>query len=273
MDITFVKAPLVELIAELRWIPRGSTSVQPSEQQPLLPTIFLGGNKQEEFYARAGTALHKRGFDRSERLIPLGTPFVLHQPVYRLRSERDENRSVIYQIGYGVFSVHGVPPYHSWAKFLPFVKAGLQVLIESRPEEDVKHPFSQITLRYIDFFGQELMRGRDIPAFLSQVFGFSASLPTALANVATAPEVKSLFTKIVVPIKIGDLTVSFGDGQFNNQPGILLDTTATSSAETAPEVDAILTVFDSAHAVTHHMFLEMTKPIHEMMQLQGANGK
>src|SRR6267378_5534158 len=127
MAITFAKAPLVELITELRWIPQGSTALEPVPMQATLPTIFFGGTKQEEFYMRAGGALHKHGFNRSERLTPAGMPFVLHQPVYRFRSETEDRASVIYQVGYGIFSVHGVPPYHSWAKFSPFVKTGIEV--------------------------------------------------------------------------------------------------------------------------------------------------
>jgi uncharacterized protein (TIGR04255 family) len=275
MSITFAKAPLVELIAELRWIPQGSTALEPTvpPQQTMMPTIFFGGTKQEEFYMRVGGVLHKHGFNRSERLMPAGLPFVLHQPVYRFRSETEDRASVVYQVGYGIFSVHGVPPYHSWAKFLPFVKTGIEVLLESRADADAKQPFAQGTLRYIDFFGEEMMKGRDIPSFMSQVFGFSTTLPAALAKVASSKEVKSLYTKVVLPIKVGDLSVSVGDGKFNNQAGILLDTTASSSAEIAPELGAIMTMFDSAHDVTHNMFLELTKPLHELMQPQGANDK
>lgn len=273
MGITFAKAPLVELITELRWIPQGSTAFEPTvPQQTVLPTIFFGGTKQEEFYMRAGGALHKHGFNRSERLMPAGMPFVLHQPVYRFRSETEDRTSVLYQVGYGIFSVNGLPPYHSWARFLPFVKTGIEVLLESRADADAKQPFTQVTLRYIDFFGEEMTRGRDIPSFMSEVFGISTTLPAALTKAATSKEVKSLFTKVVLPIEIGDLTVSAGDGKFNNQAGILLDTTASSSAETAPNLDAIMKVFDSAYAVTHNMFLELTRPIHELMQPQGANG-
>src|SRR5580700_10734940 len=68
MALTFAKAPLIELIAELRWIPQGSTTVEPPQQQPTFPTVFIGGVKQEEFYTRVSGALSKSGFNRSERL-------------------------------------------------------------------------------------------------------------------------------------------------------------------------------------------------------------
>jgi uncharacterized protein (TIGR04255 family) len=271
MDITFAKAPLVELIAELRWIPEGSTPVAPSApQQPqiVIPTVFFGGTKHEEFYMRVGGLLHKNGFSRSERLIPAGVPFILHQPVYRFRNEEADRASVLYQVGYGIFSVHAIPPYHSWAKFSPFVARGIEMLLASRVDDDAKRSLSQATLRYIDFFGSDLMRGMDIATFLAKVFGIATTLPPALMEVATAKQVKSLYSRVVLPIQIGELTIGVGDGQFNNQFGIVLDTTAASTEGIAPEVGAIMKVFDSAHGVAHSTFFEMTRPLHEQMQPQ-----
>jgi uncharacterized protein (TIGR04255 family) len=273
MAVTFSKAPLIELIAELRWIPTGSSMVEPAiPQQSNLPAVFFGGNKQEEFYMRVGGALFKSGFNRSERLAPVGIPFTLHQPLYRFRSEMEDRRSVLYQVGYGIFSVHALPPYHSWDRFWPFVKNAIDVLFESRPEADSGKPFTQLTLRYIDFFSEEIMEGRDFRSFMSQVLGISTTLPAALVRIATSNEVRSLFTKVVLPIEIGDLTVSVGDGKFNNQSGILLDT-AASATETSPDSAAIIKMFDSAYHVIHNLFFEITKPIHRLMQPTGVNDK
>jgi uncharacterized protein (TIGR04255 family) len=273
-QITFAKPPLVEIIAELRWIPQGSTVLEPPvPQQPALPPLFFGGTKQEEFYMRVGGELYKSNFNRSERLIPAGIPFVLHQPVYRFRSEVKDKVSVLYQVGYGVFSVHGIPPYHSWSTFLAFVRDGIQVLLESRPEADSRQPFSQLILRYIDFFGEEMRQGRDISRFMSEVFGISTQLPAALTKPATSKEPKSLLTRVVLPIEIGELTVSVADGKFNNQDGILLDSTASCAAETAAELDTVMNVFGAAYELIHNMFLELTEPIHELMQPQREKSK
>jgi hypothetical protein len=116
------------------------------------------------------------------------------------------------------------------------------------------------------------MQGRDIPAFMSQVLGISTTLPKALTQAASSDEVRSLFTKVVLPVGIGDLTVGVGDGKFNNQSGILLDT-AVSATETVPDRDAIIKMFDSAYRVVHSVFLELTKPIHELMQPTGVDDK
>lgn len=272
MNITFAKAPLVELIVELRWIPQGISPPDPKELQLGAATFPFGGGKQEEFYGRFGSAIYKHGFDRSERLLPPGLA-LLHQPVFRFRTEKDEGKSVLYQTGFGVCSIHAVPPYHSWSKFLPFVQIGVETLFASRMEAESKAPLTQVALRYIDFFGEELTQGRGAPSFLNEVFGISCTIPKSLSDVSLSKEPKNLSTKIVMQIEAGELSLSVGDGKFNNQSGILLDTQASSLSETPATLDAIMKVLSDEYGVIHKMFLELTKPIHELMQPQGATTK
>ena len=275
MPIAFAKAPLIELVAELRWIPQGSAVLQPGAgvQQGATPSIFIGGTKQEEFYMQLGVELYKLGFDRSERLLPPGVPFNLHQAVYRFRSEQEGITSVLYQVGYGIFSAHAVPPYHSWAEFLPHVVKGIHALLETRPESDKSQPFSQLSLRYIDFFGEKLTANRNTSSFFTEVLGISVKFPVAVSKVAASNDLRSLYTRAVLPLGFGDLTLIVGDGQFNNQPGILLDNTVSSIAETTPTQDAIMKLFESAHSVLHNIFLELTRPIHDLMEPQGEHAK
>lgn len=270
MATTYAKAPLIELIAEVRWTPQGSTIVGPTTpQQARLPALFLGGTKQEEFYMHLGGVLLKYGFNRSERLSPPGMPFTLHQPVYRFKSEENDKGSAIYQVGYGMFSVHAVPPYHSWSKFLPFVKDGFEMLLHSRPEADLGQPFGQAILRYIDFFGEQLTQGLDVQSFLSRVFGISINFPEEITRSATSKDAKSLFTKVVFPVKIGDLTLSVGDGQFNNRPGVVLDWTVSSYAVPS-NLEAMMRVFDSAYGLIHDLFIGLTRPLHDLMEPHGT---
>lgn len=269
MSITFAKAPLIELVMELRWIPKGSTPLEPAPiqlQGQQGPSVFLGGTKQEEFYMRAGGELYRTGFDRSERLLPAGAPFALYQPVFRFRSESQGRRSILYQVGYGMFSVNALPPYDSWDKFLPFVSEGVQVLLGSRAEADQGQAFSQVTLRYINFFGEDLTRGLSASAFASEILGISTSLPPAFDPIATG-QVKNFVTKFDLPIETGSLTVSVGDGDFRNRHGILLDT-SVSAVGIDPGQDEIMRFLHSAHAVIHRLFVKLTEPIHVLMQPQ-----
>jgi len=270
MPITFAKAPLIELIAELRWIPQGSTPLgSGAPNQAAVTGIFLGGAKQEEFYNQMGRELFHLGFERSQRLVPMNMPFSLHQAVYRFQSEGEGQPPVLYQVGYGLFSVHALPPYHSWAQFLPFVNRGIEILLKNRLEDDRSRPFSQTSLRYINFFNKDLVRDRTTASFVADVLKIPTKLPLPILKIAASNEPKSLFTKVVVPVGIGDLELNVGDGQFNSQPGILLDTMISTTNETAAESSAIMRLYNSAYSIVHSLFFEMTRPIHDLMEPHG----
>lgn len=268
MVTTFAKAPLIELIAELRWVPQGSSilSADVPGQEATRPGIFIGGAKQEDFYSQIGRELYHLGFDRSQRLLPMDVPFSLHQAVYRYQSEREGQSSVLYQVGYGIFSIHAIPPYHSWEQFLPFVRTGVEILLKTRPEDDRPRPFSQSSLRYIDFFNRDLIGEHSIASFVTDVLKIPLKLPVPVLKVAASNELRSFFTKIVVPVGIGDLTLNVGDGQFNNQPGILLDTMISATTETASDFMPIMNMYNSAYSIIHNVFFEMTRPIHDLME-------
>src|SRR5258708_31073490 len=178
MSITFARAPLVEIIAELRWVPPQTTI--PSQQQPLAFQIpFLGGTKQDEFFMRLGAELHQYEFQVVERLVPPGFLTLLYQPIYRYKKATEES-SVLYQAGAGLFSAHGVPPYRSWDKFVPFVERGIGAMIATRDSAEKDVHFASVSLRYIDAFTKELTQGRKGAAFMAEVLGLSISLPIAL---------------------------------------------------------------------------------------------
>jgi uncharacterized protein (TIGR04255 family) len=272
MNIYFVKAPLVELIAELRWVSAPTLVQQSVEQQPAaMPVLFFGDTKIEEFFMRLGGELYQSGFRLSERLVPAGFPTNLHQPVFRYKSDTSPQKSVLYQVGAGVFSVHGIPPYRSWDTFSPSVKKGIEALLKSRGAAEEKEPFTQVSLRYVDFFGEDLIQGRSIVSFVSDVLGISTKLPVALTEVATPSEVRSLYLKFALPLAIGTLNIGVGDGRVNNQPGIVLDTILASTAAVAPKIDAIMNTFNAGHKIIHKMFFDLTRPIHKLMEPQGQD--
>src|SRR5712692_4130655 len=142
MSLTFAKAPLLEIVVELRWVPPQIT-LQVQQQQGVVPLVIptLGSSKLDEFFMRLGGRLHQQGFLAVERLLPPGFS-MLHQPVYRYRKAADPSPSpVLCQAGDGLFSVHGVPPYHSWEKFYAVVENGIRALLDARDSAQKDLPF------------------------------------------------------------------------------------------------------------------------------------
>ncbi|MGH8111044.1 MAG: TIGR04255 family protein, partial [Rhodanobacteraceae bacterium] len=163
MSRTFQNAPLVEIVAELRWAAPGLSAKDKAGHAVIAPLTLTSAI--EPFFVRISGAVAKRGFDRSESIVPAG-PVLPHQMIYRYR--RSDERPVLAQVGPGRFSVNALPPYKTWAEFRPWLEYGVQALLESL--EGV--PPLRASLRYIDAFGPNLTDGRTAGAFLTDVLGY-----------------------------------------------------------------------------------------------------
>jgi uncharacterized protein (TIGR04255 family) len=110
------------------------------------------------------------------------------------------------------------------------------------------------------------MGGRNFASFISDVLGIAMRLPDVITELAKPRELRSSLLRIVLPLDIGTLTLSVGDGQTNNQSGTVLDITVASTSEVPPNVAAMMKLLDAAHGVISKIFLELTRPIHKLME-------
>lgn len=265
MSKTVAHAPLVELIAELRWQPHiddGNSSTLPVHggAVTMMPT---GSTKLEEFLMRFGAKASQEGFSRTERLQPPGLPCILHLPIYRFKTP-DES-PVVYQIGGGVFTTNGVPPYVSWEKFCPLVEKGVEALLLSR-EDDKSENFFSVSVRYIDAFGPELTRDLNPATFIQEMLGFQITLPPGISNYLAEGETFKPALRFQIPMAGSMLmTVSVGEGQANGQGAIILDTTVTTTTDTLGTKDAVMESLNAAQNALHDMFFEITKPLKSQM--------
>src|SRR5437879_9304575 len=225
MSLTFAKAPLVEIVVELRWIPPQTQigGAQSPSPQISVAVPFFSSSKLDEFFMRVGIQLHQHGFTVVERLMPPGFS-VLHQPVYRYRKGADP--SVLVQAGDGIFSIHAIPPYHSWEKFLPEVEKGISALLEARDDTQKKSPFVRVSLRYIDAFKNELRAGLSSADFMSKVLGIGIEVPTILKKLLRQESAPEYGLQIGLPIDEGTtLSLSLSEATVNGILAILMDTT------------------------------------------------
>lgn len=142
---TFAKAPLVEIVAELRWQPSGQPLqlTQAGGGAGISPAVFIGDTTLEEFFLGFASHVNQLGFPRAERLVPSGVPLMPFRPVWRFRRSDNESAGVLYHIGPGLFSANAIPPYRSWRDFSPVVKSGVEALLKTRVESEKDAPFSQ----------------------------------------------------------------------------------------------------------------------------------
>jgi uncharacterized protein (TIGR04255 family) len=267
MSLTFAKAPLIEIVVELRWVPPQVTLQ--GQQQPGIPLLIptLGGSKLDEFFMRLGSRLHQQGFQAVERLLPPGFS-MLHQPVYRYRKAADPSPSpVLCQAGDGLFSVHGVPPYHSWEEFCPVVENGIRALLEARDSTQKDLPFVNVSLRYIDAFSPELREGRSASEFISQVLGISVSLPEPLTQMLKNGTLPEFALQIGLLASDGArLNLNLNEASVNGVPSVLMDTTCSHSEGVVSDLGTVMKVLQSSYKTVHKLFLELTRPIQALMQ-------
>lgn len=268
MDETFRNAPLLEIIAELRWqapYPSLPQAIQPLGGQSA-PTLLLGSTQVDSFLHRFGSEVYKLGFQRMERLFPSGLPMLQGQPVARYRSDAGDLSNVIYQVGAGIFSANAVPPYRSWKHFAPSVQAGLNALLQAREDHERTLPFDPVSLRYIDAFKPDLTGGRDVADFLSEVLKIELRLPDAIIRHLAPDQSPKPFVNLTIPIVSGVIRMTVGEAMVSGSTAILFDTTLSTNAPVNPEIPSIMSAFVSAHSIIHDIFMQLTAPIRHLMQ-------
>ncbi|MGH8548679.1 MAG: TIGR04255 family protein [Methylococcales bacterium] len=270
MGLSFKNPPLVELIAELRWalpIPTQVTGVGVGAIPiTTLSVTTLSANQYEEFFMRFGSKVAAAGFSRFERIVPPGFPFMPYQPVYRYRYVSEDQGVKLYQLGPDIFSANITPPYQSWEHFKPVVAQGVEMLLESRSDEQKIQPFSAASLRYIDAFKDDLTQGRSIRDFMADVLDIKISLPEAVTRHALELSRIEPLLQLAVPVSSAILNLTVANGAFNNERAVIMDTTVSTTQELKPTKEDIMSVFDNAHHLIHELFVGLTKPLEELMK-------
>lgn len=267
MNETFQNAPLVEIVAELRWqIPQLSASDQAGN--PIQLPIVLADDAMTAFFHRVTGSVGKRGFDRLEQLVPPGTsiPVLLPHMMYRYR--RTDEVPVLAQIGPGMFSVNALPPYKTWDEFRPLLEGGIESLCEALTDK----PELTASLRYIDAFKQDLTAGRDAKAFATEILGFRLDLPaTLLTRLTTGAQARMSF-QMVLPTPGMSMTITVSDGYLGADPVVLMNTDVRIEDALSTDKQAILLALDKAHDLTHGTFVDMTQSIWDKLQSIPSGG-
>ena len=264
MTTVFKQPPLVEIVAEVRWGIPGLPKV-PAQfaRSPLpVPDTSIHEIHFMNFASRAGA----KGFGLVERVVPAGFPLFAHQVAFRYRNTTGIEGAPIFQVGPGIFTANISPPYKSWEGFVPFIELGLDLLLESRSDQDKNREFSDVRLRYLDAFGENLRQEKPIARFLLEDLGVHVRLPEAIMNFCSDQEAIKPNISVKIPIAIGSMELKISEGWVRNASSLVMDTTIVCSGPFAPEKGKILAALNSAHHVIHDSFVGMTHSLHPLMQ-------
>lgn len=267
MSTYFEKPPLVELIVEVRWFPSGSkpTSGDPNHMEISAPFFF--GSQQESLFTNFSGLIGAKGFVQSERLIPQGFMAVPFQPVYRYSEKGALPGRALYQLGNGVFSVHITPPYKRWNDFRPFVESGIELLVQARPETEASAQFTSSLVRYLDCFTDAHTGGLSAPQFVKEKLRIGIAYPNAIASrVAPGKEV-STSLQLSIPVADGQtMSVSLQAGRIGQYAGLIMDSSVASTHPLPPVAADVMKFLDEAHTVVSGFFVELTEPLHSVLE-------
>ena len=206
-NISFENAPLIEIIAELRWLPIGVQTAPPGQVQ-----ITIGGADPDAFLLSFGRRPEVAAFTVAEKLVPSGFPPVWQQVVWRFRNPSSEG--ALLQVGPGIFTANALQPYKRWSEFRPTVAQGVKALLASRPPQEKDQPLTGLTLRYINGFSPEIMGGLTPAAFMRDILGFSVDPPSALKSLDVGGSASSTSVNLLIPVANTSkkMAVQVGDG-------------------------------------------------------------
>lgn len=272
LSMKFKKPPLIELVADFRWNPIGSSAPFVAVQQnvgQLVPQPLADPARNESFFSSFADGISKQGYVKAERLVPIGWPFPGQFPVMRFRHPQNEgpDLSTLYQVGAGLFSAHALPPYDNWEQFKPVIHRGLEVLLSSRPTEEQTAKFSVITLRYIDRFSTALTGNLQPRTFIEEVLNIHLDLPKVVQD-ETEDQSKINPTIILkLPLKSG-LQMNLAVNNSNDPPsaGFVMDTTVVTLGPTDSSIEAAMRVLETAHDSIRRVFVGLTEPIASRME-------
>lgn len=263
MSENFTNAPLVELMAEVRW--SATSPVVDETGGDVVEDLSFDGHT-DALFQKFGERMAEEGYLRSERLTPPGYPAPVGMAVYRFSSLGENGESVVFQIGAGTLTVNAIPPYRTWDHFRPRVMQGLAILLDSWTDASRPDRFMKVTLRYIDAFNDSYLDGKTGSNFLSEVLGFKLSVPGAFETHLDGGD-PNLFLQFSAGLKAGGrVAVRTGHATVENEDAIVMDTTVSHNDGAELSIDAVLSLLDSGHEVIHDTFVNLTKDVEHILR-------
>lgn len=261
----FANPPLIELIAELRWIP-GAIALPPVPVPGAMVQLPILPDHVEQTLGSFINQIAAQGFGMSERIIPGSFPLVPFSVVYRVRKRGPEDKKFLYQIGPGIFSANALPPYRDWETFKPIVQQGVQALLESRHAAE-RGDFTVVSLRYLDLFSDEFSGGKPSFAFLNEILGIKIALPEGLVEQAGDMSAARSGLQLSMPLRTGHkMNLNIQDGTAAGKSGILMVTEVMSAEPIAANLEAVMGTLEDAHSSIRTTFLSLTERINDKMQ-------
>lgn len=243
---TFRNAPLVEIIAEVRWSISAVKSIPNGGIDPFY----------ESLRSALVESLGREGFSTVIDTVPLDVPreFLAGQVTtqYRLAA----NQWPLYQLGPGIFTANITEGYTGWESFRGHLARGIEHLLRSHPAPKV---FSIQALKLIAIDAYTKKHGyTSYSDFTSKLLPLGEVLnQDFIEKFATDSELVKVRSESVFPLRrmSGSFArISIGDGIKDDGPALLVHTTVEVNREFRPDALELQQWFDEAHTQHREMF-------------------
>ncbi|WP_417218993.1 TIGR04255 family protein [Achromobacter spanius] len=249
----FGNAPLIEMIAELRWDLHPVTSVPGGGIDPFYEATKAG-------MASALAAEVGGGWNPTiEEIVPLEIPreFLAGQITTRYRKAAGDWPLV--QLGPGICAINMTSSYEGWDTFRPWLVHGVSALLKAHPVPSALK-FKSLNLLAVDAFGPS--HGYvDYQDFATRLLNLGNILGSDyLAKFSSEPNQALVQSQTVFPLRSPEGAsgrISIAEGERDKEKALLVQTAIEHAKEFRPEADHLLEWFDSAHAVHREMFRAM----------------
>ena len=248
------KAPLVEVIFELRWGQQTRTEHGVSVDFDPAEQAFLPG----EFKRIA----EENDFREVEALAKPGQMMMPYQAAHRFRKSKDTWPCL--QIGMGILTVNQVNEGYEWESFRESAQLGLTMLEQAHPHSVKELPGKALVLRYLDGFllpdGEQ-----SFVKFMSDNLAIRLQFPNSLLEsehfegVVHTPEFA--FTLMAPELK-GKLVCRLQSGQKEGKDAFVANTAVASSGEEVAGLarEEMMDWLEKAHTIQHEFFQSFLKP-------------
>lgn len=245
-DFVYKNAPLIEVIAEVKW--------------SLLPLAAVPGGAVDPFFIKGRNLFEERvkalGYVVSERAVPEGIPLELlaRAPVFRFR--REPNRWPLFQLGPGMFTCNMVPPYKGWSEYEKILGGGLEAIYASFPFDGQTARLEALELRYIDGFTRKhgLENYQD---FLKDKLGLSVKLPQEFFEKLRVDEGASegaFDLRMRLSDFNGTLSVKVAPGRVGNERAAIAEFHVSATADVPQASGEVRSWMHNAHLIVRNAF-------------------
>ena len=250
--LTYSNAPLVEIIAEIRWSIKkvNFTNSNVSDVQTIAIDPFF-----EDFKIGFEKEIKEKGFIYHEPLAPKEIPIELLGGKVTDRHREKAGQYPVYQIGSGIFTINTIPPYSGWEKFKQDIIIGIEAFYKSYPIAEKYLKLEMFQLKYVNLFQKKHLYSEE---FLSKHLGIQFNFVDD--NIISSDEKSGSIVSCSKNDKSIKIHLNFHSAMNEkNEKALVVSITALKKYENVfLEKKRLLDDIESCHAGTSAFFKDIT---------------